>query len=244
MPNIKTGICVFDIHHPNHDKGLWENIVKVVKELKPDYFVFGGDNMDMVSVSHWLHDKGDRRHLEGKRLKSEYDTFQTEILDRLNLPKHCRKIFLLGNHESWLEKYIDKCPELEGFAEIDKCLKLKDWEIYKYHQIAKIGKIYFTHGDYTTKYTASKTLEVFGRNIVVGHGHTFEVHTKITPIDCEAHTCIEMPCACDKNPEYMRDKPSAWVNGFGVFYFHPNGNFNIYPIISSKGHFVFEGRYY
>ena len=40
---IKTGICVFDIHHPEHDTKLWENILKVVKEVNPDYFVFGGD---------------------------------------------------------------------------------------------------------------------------------------------------------------------------------------------------------
>lgn len=247
VPNqeIKTGIIVTDLHHPNHDKVLWGNILKVVGQLKPDFFIFGGDNMDMVSVSHWLHDKGDRRHLEGKRLRLEYDDFQSEILDKLKLPDYCRKIFMLGNHEQWLEKYIDKIPELEGFAEIEKCLKLEDWEIIPYRQLAKVGKIYFHHGEYTTTHHAKKMVETFEHNIVYGHIHSYQVYTKITQINCEAHSAISMPCACDMNPDYNRDRPSAWVNGFGVFYIQPNGNFNIYPVISSKGHFVFvNGKFY
>ena len=223
---------------------MWANIVKLCQELKPDFFVFGGDNMNMDSVDHWLHDKGDKRHLEGKRLKNEYLSFQADILDTLKLPKHCRKIYLLGNHEDWLEKHIDKMPEMEGFAEIERNLDLKEWEIYKYGKCAKVGKIYFHHGEYVNKYSSAKTVDTFGRNIVYGHGHTLQVYTKITPIDAEAHCATQMPCACDLNPEFMRNRPSAWLNGFGVFYIHPNGNFNIYPIVASGGHFVFNGSYY
>jgi hypothetical protein len=39
--------------------------------------------------SNWLHDKGDRRHLEGKRLEKEYDDFQVEIINTLRLPNTC-----------------------------------------------------------------------------------------------------------------------------------------------------------
>lgn len=244
---IKTGICVFDLHFPNHNKKLWENILKVVGDLKPDYFLFGGDNMDMECISHWLHDKGNRKQLEGKRLKKDYVEFQRDILDNLEkvMPDYCRKIWLKGNHcGDWVDLLVARSPELEGFAEVENNLNLKEWEIYKYRQTAKVGKIYFHHGEYTGKHHASKMVDTFGRNIVFGHLHTYQVHTRITPIDCEAHSAYSMPCACDINPEYMRDKPSAWLNGFGVFYTQENGNFNIYPVISNKGHFVFNGVYY
>jgi hypothetical protein len=33
---IKTGVCVFDLHYPNHNKALWENIINVISDLKPD----------------------------------------------------------------------------------------------------------------------------------------------------------------------------------------------------------------
>jgi hypothetical protein len=245
-PETKTGICVFDLHSPHHHKVLWKNILKITKRLKPDYFVLGGDNMNMDAVDHWLQDKGDRRHLEGKRLKQEYTDFQTKILDRVEkrLPSHCRKIFMLGNHEEWLEKYIDRMPELEGFAEIPKNLKLDNWEIYEYGKTAKIGKLYFHHGQYTVKYAAAKTVDTFNRNIVFGHGHTYQVHTHISPIDDEAHIAVEMPCACEMNPDYMRNRPNTWVNGFGIFYMQDNGNFNLYPVVAIRGHFIWNGIYF
>lgn len=241
---VKTGICVFDLHFPKHNKKLWESILKVCKKIKPDYFIFGGDNLDMDEVNHWELDRGNKRGMEGKRLRRSYDNFQTEILGRLQLPDYCRKIFMFGNHELWLEQYIDKIPELEGFAEIERNIDLKDWEIIPYRQTVKVGKIYFHHGEYTGKHHASKMVDTFERNIVYGHLHSQQSYTKVTPIDCQPHTAISMPCACEVNPQYMKDRPSAWVNGFGVFYIHPDNNFNIYPVISSNGHFIFQGEYY
>lgn len=200
----------------------------------------------MDAVNHWELEKGNRRGMEGKRLRKTYDDFNAKILDNLNpqLPDTCRKIFLLGNHELWLEQYIDKIPELEGFAEIERNLNLKDWEIIPYRQTIKIGKIYFHHGEYTSKYHASKMVDVYERNIVYGHMHSPQSFTKVTPVDGDAHMAISMPCACEMNPQYMKDKPSAWVNGFGVFYIHPDNNFNIYSVIATKGHFVIASKYY
>jgi hypothetical protein len=245
-PSVRTGIFVVDLHHPHHTKDLWENILKLSKELKLDYFVFGGDNLNMDSIDHWLHDNGDRRHLEGKRLLKEYKDFQDEILSPIEkvLPSYCRKIWLNGNHEQWLEKYIDKIPELEGFAEIEKNLNLKDWEIYEYGKTSKIGKIYFHHGEYVNKYSAAKTVDTYNRNIVYGHGHTMQTYTHIAPIDSECHSAWEIPCACEMNPEYMRNRPNTWVNGFGIFYIQDNGLFNLYPVVAVKGHFVWNGVYF
>lgn len=243
---IKTGICVYDLHFPNHNQSLWKNIINLIGDLRPDYFIFGGDNLDMDAVNHWELEKGNRRGMEGKRLRKTYDDFNAKILDDLNpqLSDTCRKIFLLGNHELWLEQYIDKIPELEGFAEIQRNLNLKDWEIIPYRQTIKIGKIYFHHGEYTCKYHAAKMVDVYERNIVYGHMHSPQSFTKVTPVDGDAHMAISMPCACEMNPQYMKDKPNAWVNGFGVFYLHPDNNFNIYPVIATKGHFIYNGKFY
>lgn len=243
---LKTGICVGDLHFPYHNKTLWENLLKLAHTLKVDYFLFGGDNMDMEAVNHWELEKGNKRGMEGKRLRKSYDGFQSEIMDEVEkvLPDYCRKIFMFGNHEEWIEKYIDKCPELEGFAEIERNVNLMNWEVIPYQQTTKIGKLYFHHGIYTSKYHSSKMVDVYERNIISFHLHTFQSFTKITPVDCSAHMAMSMPCACDLNPQYMKDKPSAWVNGFGIFYVQENGNFNIFPVIATKGHFVWEGTYY
>lgn len=202
--------------------------------------------MDMDAVNHWEIENGNKRHMEGKRLRQSYDTFQRDILDEVEkvLPDYCRRVFMFGNHELWCEQYIDKIPELEGFAEIERNLKLDNWEIIPYRQTIKIGKIYFHHREYTSKYHASKMVDVYGKNVVYGHVHTAQSFTKVTPVESEAHMAVAMPCACELNPQYMKNKPSAWVNGFGVFYIHPDNNFNIYPIIATKGRFMFNGKYY
>lgn len=250
ISDIKTGICVYDLHHPYHNRKLWENILRVIGDINPDFFVFGGDQLDMDALNHHEKEKDNRRFMEGKRIKSMYDNFQNDVLNDLNLslPDTCRKIMLLANHENWGEQFVDKNPELEGMVEVEKYLKLEEngWEVIKYKNYAKIGKLYFTHGDIIRggKFKSDKMVNISERNVIFGHFHTLECFVKVNSFDCEPHMAMCMPCACDLNPQYMKDKPSSWVNGFGLFYIHPNDNFNIYPVISSKDHFVLNEKYY
>lgn len=237
---MKKLIAVFDVHSPHQDKVLWDNILKFTKDFQPDVFVFGGDNMNFDAVDHWKMEKGQKRPLEGKRLLKEYKEFTDTILNPVEeiLPKNCRKIFHLGNHEDWVERYIDKHPEVEGMLEIRNNLNLKDWEVYDYGKTSKVGKLYIDHGRYISKYSASKTVDVYGRNIIYGHGHTSQSYAKVTPIDSQAHEATQIPCACKMNPDYMKNMPSAWMNGFAIAYIKDNGLFNLYVIKSVNGHFT------
>ena len=69
---MQKGIAVFDLHYPHQNKVLWDNLLKFAKDFKPDVFVFGGDNLNMDAVDHWKMEKGQKRPLEGRRLKKEY----------------------------------------------------------------------------------------------------------------------------------------------------------------------------
>jgi len=239
---IRVGVGVWDLHYPEHDEKLWHNILRTIKILKPDYFIFGGDNMNMNAVDLWLHEKGLVRQLEGKRILEEYKGFEKHVLKPLEdlLPKECRKIWLTGNHEDWINLAIDRNPQGEGYWEIERNLELSEhnWEVYETGQVAKIGKVYFAHGQYTNQYHARKTVEVYERNIVYSHTHTYQVYVKTSAIDNEPHIGMCVPVACKRNPDYKRNQPNSWVNGFLVFYIQENGNFNLYPVVSVKNHFV------
>jgi len=237
----KVGLAYYDAHHPHHNKQLWANFLKLVRRTKPDVFIFGGDNMNMDAVDHWMHEQKKLRKMEGKRVLAEYKGFESEMLTPLEraLPKDCRKIWLDGNHEAWMELAIDKNSNGEGYWEIENNLHLKErgWETYKYGQYAKVGKMLFIHGQYTNQGHAKKTVTVYEKNVVYGHDHTLQVFTKITPVDNEPHTGMSVPCGCDMNPSFMRNRPSGWVNGFLVFYFTKK-IFSLFPVVS-----IFDGKF-
>lgn len=233
------GIAVFDLHYPEHTKRLWRNILNFMGDFQPDVFALGGDNMHMESISHW--NKNKRVTVEGLRLKKEYAGFQADVLDEAEarLPEDARKIILLGNHDGeWVRDYIDEHPNMQGYAEPANNLRLDDWEVYEYGESAEVGKLHIIHGLYCVQHNAYKTVTVYHRNVIYGHGHTYQAHTEITPLDSDAHTAVQIPCACDMNPDYARNKPNAWLNGFAVFYVQPNGNFNLYPVTAIDGCFT------
>jgi hypothetical protein len=239
------GIAVFDLHYPQHDQRLWSNILRFVEDFRPDVFAWGGDNLDMEPVSHWL--KNRRGTLEGKRLKQDYLGFCRHILAPLEarLPVECRRIWHDGNHEDWVDQYIDEHPEAQGFLEVEHNLPLEGWEYYDYGMVSRVGKLHIMHGEYTLLHNAYKTVDVYERNIIYGHGHTYQAHTKTTPLDGESHTAVQIPCACKLNPHYRLHKPNAWLNGFAVFHVRPNGDFNLYPVIAVDGCFTApNGTYY
>ena len=54
-----------------------------------------------------------------------------------------------------------------------------------------------------------------------------------------------MGCLCDYNQEYMRGRPTKWQQGFGVFYFWPDGKFNFYPVMIFDHSFLSpSGKFY
>lgn len=239
------GIAIFDMHHPKHDKKLWRNILDFVEEFQPDIFALGGDNMDLEVVSHWVGNK--RKIVEGKRLLHDYKTFNRDVLDPLNavLPEDARKICMLGNHEDWINQYLAEHPEMEGLIELTNHLHLDDWEVYEYGENANVGKLHIIHGAYVNQHNAFKTAQVYGRNIIYGHGHTYQAYTITAPLDVQSHMATQIPCACHLNPSYRLNQPNTWVNGFATFYVQPNGNFNLFPVIAVDGAFVAPtGKYY
>lgn len=240
MVHTKTrmGIGVWDLHHPKHDKKLWRNILKYVKDSDPDIFTLGGDNEDLEVVSHWVKDK--RKVVEGKRLKKDYLDFNRDVLDPLDdiLRPEVERVFHLGNHEDWVRQYLEVHPEMEGFIELEETLHLDGWQVLPYGHTHKYGHLYSMHGTYINIHNAYKTAQVYGRSVMYGHGHTLQVHTLVTPLDSLPYAATQIPCACDLNPTYRLNQPNAWVTGFTVFYIRPDGTFNLFPIVALGGTFT------
>lgn len=171
MSELKTILVVPDTHAPYHDQRAWELMMTVARDIKPNGIVCIGDLADFYSVSS--HSKDPNRAL---RLDEELHVVGA-LLDELDSLKAERKIFIGGNHEDRLERYLrNVAPELYNLVSIPQVLKLEEraWEYVPYKESIQVGKVYFTHDVGTAgKYSVYRVMDAFQHSVVTGHTHRF-----------------------------------------------------------------------
>jgi hypothetical protein len=247
----RAGIILCDLQFPNDNPALLDNVERYMASKRWNFLVYLGDMLDLDAISHHAMNGGDLRSLEGKRLKKDYEDF-SKILRRHRkiVGKECEIYYFMGNHEEWASKLVDTMPTLEGFIEPENNLPFEQLKIkiIPPRHVMKIGKIHFVHGDldkgaYGSVHHAKKTVELYNKTIVYGDKHTLQVFTKVSPLGMdETHTGYAIPCLADIRPKWNRDKPTAWLNGFGIFY-TTDERFSIFPIVAIRDHFISPDGY-
>ena len=251
---MKTAVFLPDEHLKTtpapHTKKGWKPVIsnslvacmKFCHDFKPDVTILGGDVVDLSEISRFNERK--KLTVEGLRLEHTFE-IANEFLDEVDEFSKGDKVYLMGNHEAWLPLYIEQHPVLHGAFSIEKNLRLKErgYEIIPENKCYKLGHARFIHGWYWTKYHSAKTVSEMGDNVFYGHTHDLQSYTKTNyeskPII--GHSC---GCLCELDPDWRRGRPNRWVNGFGVFYFLPNGNFTFYNPIIIDGKFIWNGKLY
>lgn len=178
-PDFTKIFFIPDTHVPYHDKRAFRLARSVCKEFKPDVVVILGDFADFYSVSS--HEKSpDRKYglvEEAKQVR--------RCLKALNRSApNARKIYVCGNHENRLERYIkNKAPELFNVTTIEQVLDLENlgWEFIPYFDYAKIGRLIITHDTGAAGKNAHRKSLIdagSGNSIVIGHTHraAYEAH--------------------------------------------------------------------
>ena len=237
--------AVHDIKSPKKETAL----LKFLKDFDPHYVVQGGDALDLEVIAHW--NKSRPRITEGKRLKPVYDEYNGILDQRAKACKSLEKhIMLQGNHEAWIEALLDEQPAFEGMVEVQSNLNLKSrgiqWIEQRKH--AKIGHLYFIHGDYKRGYTAAYAAKaiagIYGKNVLFGHFHANQVFSAATPFDSQPYQVTGVGCLCNLNPIWRRNESSAWTNAFWAGYLLPNGDYHGHTINIINNQFVYDGQLY
>lgn len=249
MEELKTALFIADTHFPHHDKPTFEIAKQIAKEKQPDHLVMLGDMFDAEWISRftpkdWLTGAYETVN-EIHQFKNDY---YTPLLEACG---NCKVKYILGNHEHRIEDWLEKLEIKKGWdAYLDwrERFNLKEIfpeaEITPYNVCQKLGKLHLTHGEYHNDAHTKKHALVYGKNLLYGHLHTWEVKTVSTKANKEIHSAYSMPCGQKFNPKWMKNKASAWVNGLVFGYFYPNGNYHLVPIIIFGGRTVFEGKPY
>jgi len=248
MFEIQKTILLPDIHYPHYDERVMDSVGEFIVDYQPHEIVYMGDQLSLDCISWWHRKKPLLK--EGQRLIKDYKNFDRDILqvhEALTGPE-TRRTFMIGNHEERVNWYIEQHPELEDLIDIDRNLKLtkRGYKIVPYNGIYKIGKLSLIHGFYWNKYHAAKTLEAFEGNVVYGHVHNPQMFAKVTPVDRKGyHTATALPCLCNIKPDYKKNAPNFWINGFGIVEWLPATKlFNLYTIIIVESTFMWNGKLY
>lgn len=168
MPTDRL-LIVPDAHAPYHDERAWRLLKKIGRHFEPHTIIHIGDLADFYTVSSHSKDPTRIQQLEDELLIVRG---LRADLDRLGAK---RKVFIEGNHEDRLRRYLqDKAPELFSLVSTDRLLGLtaNGWEFVPYRSSTKIGKVHFTHDTgHSGKYTTARALETFQHSVVIGHHH-------------------------------------------------------------------------
>lgn len=234
-----------DCHIPYEDKRAYDLMLKVAKDMKPDHLIILGDYADFYAVSS--HSKDPNRML---KFDKEVEATKRR-LDELKALKVKNKVFIAGNHENRLERYLmDKAPELYNMVTIPELFKLKEkgFRYVPYKSDYKLGKLYLTHDcGNAGRFAHNKALDTYQHNIIIGHTHRLGYSVEGNA-DGERHLGAMFGWLGDvREVDYMHRVKAArdWALGFGIGYLDKStGYIYVTPIPIVDYSVVVDGKLY
>lgn len=219
-------IVISDIHFPYEDKEALGAVKQFIKHNPINTIILNGDILDMYDVSRF--DKSPERvnSLQGELNKA------IKFLKELRaLAPEAKMVFIQGNHEKRLEKYLYRHPELFSLdaLKIPNLLKLQELNIQYEPKFYRLGSLKITHGSKVRKYsgyTAHAELDSNDCSGISGHTHRGGVYYKKTPSRYLAW--YEGFCLCGLEPEYTEGIPD-WQQGF-IYGIAKGDEFKVSPV--------------
>ncbi len=238
----KRVLFIPDCHHPFVDKAAWALMLRAANAIQPDVIVVLGDFGDCYSISD--HDKSPDR----------VSDFATEV-DATRLARRQlddigagRKIFVEGNHEHRLRRFLCKsAPALFRMMNIKDLYQLPEngWEFVEYKEYTKLGKINLTHDTGGAGQNAHRqSMDKFQGSVAQGHTHRME-YTVLGSADGTPQVGTMFGTLADIDQVDYMHKIAArryWATGFGVGILESDGVCHINPVPIVNGRCCVFGR--
>lgn len=223
-------VVLSDYHAPFQDKEAEKAVFSFLKSRDIDTIILNGDILDFYDVSSFDKDPNRINSLQ-KELDISYRFFKK----LRTLKPEAKIVFIKGNHENRIERYLKKHPELFSLdaLKLPNLLRLAEFDIGYEPKAYKLGSLKITHGSIVRKYsgyTAKAELEKNDCSGISGHSHRLSAYYYKTPSRYLAW--YESGCLCDINPEYA-DNPN-WTQGF-IYGWVNKDSYSIVPIPIIKG---------
>lgn len=219
--SLKTALIIPDCHFPFNDKKKYALMIEAAVDLgdRLKEIVILGDFADFYSVMS--HPKDPRVF---SMLEDEIVSVLAALSELDHLFPHVQKIFICGNHEHRLERYLcDRAPALFGLTSVEHLFEFNrrpKWRFIPYgpnqsHSVLG-SKLIARHEPLgsSAKATAAKAL----CSLVYGHIHRLE-ESHIVGLDGTNHVCFSVGWLGDKNQDLIFNYVKShhqWQAGFGL----------------------------
>ena len=238
--DYETVLWVSDHHVPYHDVKAIKGTIDLAKDIQPDKIIFGGDVVDFYQVSSF--DKDVNRAF---KLQQDVDKGHEMLLQYRCACPDTEMIYLEGNHEVRMKRYLKKNPELSGIRAltVPALLELDELDI-EYRDNLFYKGFLFKHGDYTNKYHANKELEVEGISGMAGHNHRNQMMARSDRRGDRAWYSVGHLSDVAKQ-DYMSNKAVNWQQGIAIIHFKKRSKrFHVTSIPLSSSKFIYNGKEY
>lgn len=228
---------------------------KFLEERKPDIVVLIGDFLTLDCLSSWNENK--RLTMEGQRYSKEMAlgrkalTYLFEEVGKYNQrqkknrkPKyHPRFIYIEGNHEQRLRRYVDQHPELEGMLDVYKDLGLDAYkaEWVSYEDYILINGIQFCHIPFAKngkpagrQAICKQALELSAQSVVFGHTHKWGAENIHRTGGKHLQQALNVGCFFEHQPDYVAGAPSDYWKGVVMLSSYSEQRFDVETIALSR----------
>jgi len=247
---VKRYIVTPDKHFPHADNHAIQTLCKAIEILQPDGYIDLGDTGEWSGASHWRWKKRAKPTLEWylpeiitdvENVNAGMDIID-EALDKANVKE---KHFCEGNHEVWMNDFVETYPYLKEYKIID-CLKLAE-RGYNFHPAGKllhIGDLAYYHGHlYGGMHHVANHLRRFKRSIVYGHFHDIQVYSDTS----HQGTILGYSIGCLKklgfeDNKFTKGRPLNWSHAFAIVDYLGSKNFFVHVVEIKHGKAIINGR--
>lgn len=234
MADNRKVFVLSDLHIPYHDPFAVELAVRIVGVYQPDIIIVNGDALDFYDVS--AYDKNPEQVRNGG-LQNELNGLG-EVLGELQRakPAECVLMYLPGNHEDRLRRYLWRHSELFGLRvlELPTLLELDRYGVQYYPDEVALanGHLIVKHGTLVRKAGGMSALaeleaEKYAVSTITGHTH------RIGSVMVRTRNALiggwEGGCLCNLHPEYVRNP--NWQQGVTLVTESVDGDsFSVQPV--------------
>lgn len=237
-----THLLVFDAHaHPSYNNDRADLLGKLIKDVKPDVVINGGDTADMPSLCSY--DKG-KKSFQGRTYAADiasHSDFQERMWGPLRRSKKRlpRRVVLHGNHDQRIGRAIEIQPELEG------TISYNDLDLDRYYDTVvpynggtpgsiTIDGINYAHyfvtgvsgraisGEHPAHALITKKLT----SCIAGHLHTFSYCVKPNANGKPIMSMIA-PCFQDYDSSYAGEANKLWSRGVVILHDVNDGEYDM-----------------